>query len=78
MRENGMENRVMLWRPVSSRDARLICRLVFVAFLATLIVGAVFTNIYGSGFESVFYLLGGFFLGVSEVMYWIYKGLQRR
>lgn len=73
-----MENRIMLWRPVSSKDARLICVLMFVAFLATLFVGLVFTQIYGIELEGVFYGLGGFFLGVSEVMYWIYRGLQKR
>jgi len=73
-----MENRVMLWKPVSCGDARFICRMTFVAFIATLFVGLVFTQIYGSGLESVFYLAGGVFLGISEVMYWVYKGLQRK
>ena len=78
MSEGGMENRIMLWRPVSSKDARLICILMFVAFVATLNVGFVFTQIYGRELEVLFYGLGGFFLGVSEVMYWIYKGLKKR
>jgi hypothetical protein len=78
MREGGMENRVMLWKPVSYEDARFICRMTFVAFIATLIVGWVFARFYGSGLESVFYLAGGVFLGISEVMYWVYKGLQKK
>jgi fructose-specific phosphotransferase system IIC component len=78
MSEGGMESRIMLWRPVSSKDARSICVLMFAAFLATLFVGLVFTQIYGRELEGVFYGLGGFFLGVSEVMYWIYRGLQKR
>ena len=73
-----MEKSVMLWKPVSYEDARFICRMTFVAFIASLFVGLVFTQIYGSGLESVFYLAGGVFLGISEVMYWVYKGLQRR
>lgn len=66
----------MLWKPVSSDDARSICILAFIACFATLCVGLAATNFVSRGLEGLFYGLAGFFLGISEVTYWIHRGLR--
>ena len=78
MSESRMEPTIMLWKPVSSRDARSICIVTFFACFATLIVGFVITNSFGNGLENIFFGLAGFFMGVSEVTYWIHRGLRRK
>lgn len=78
MIEGSIEKSVMLWKPVRYNSARFICWMSFVAFIVTLFLGLAFTQIYGNGLEIVFYLAGGVFLGHSEVMYWVYKGLRKR
>jgi len=49
---------------------------MFIAFWAALSLGVVLANYFNNQLDPVFYFLGGFFLGVSEVLYWVYKGLK--
>lgn len=75
--EIGMEHRIKLgpFRSMDSRGARSICIITFVGFILTLILGGYIENITpGMGAWSL--MAGGFFLGVSEVMYWLSKALR--
>lgn len=76
--ERGMENRIKLgpFGPIDSKDARSICIVTFVGFLLTLVLGGYIESII-PGTGAWFFMMGGFFLGVSEVMYWLSKALRR-
>jgi len=74
--ESGTQESIMLWRLMSSGDARNLCIAMFIAFWAALSLGVVLANYFNNQLDPVFYFLGGFFLGVSEVLYWVYKGLK--
>jgi len=69
--ESGTPKSIMLWKPMNSEDVRNLSIVMFVAFWATLSLGLIFTQL-----DSVFYLGGGVFLGMSEIMYWIHRGLR--
>jgi hypothetical protein len=73
-----MENRIKLgpFGPMDSRGARSICIVTFVGFLLTLVLGGYIESII-PGMGTWFFMVGGFFLGVSEVMYWLSKALRR-
>jgi hypothetical protein len=61
---------------MDSRGARSICITTFVGFLVTLVLGGYIESII-PGTGAWFFMMGGFFLGVSEVMYWLSKALKR-
>jgi hypothetical protein len=72
-----MEHSIKLgpFKSMGSRDARSVCVVTFVGFLLTLVLGGYIENII-PGMGAWFFMMGGFFLGVSEVMYWISKALK--
>jgi len=76
--EGKVENKILLWTLMDSREAWIICITMFFAFLITLAIASYFTSRYGGDPAVFLYLLAGFFLGVSEVMYWVHKSLKRK
>lgn len=69
--ESGTPKSIMLWKPMNQKDVRNLTIVMFVAFWAILSLGSIFPQL-----DSVFYLGGGVFLGMSEIMYWIQRGLR--
>jgi len=67
---------VVLWWPMNRQDVKLFCIVMFAAFWITLILSQIFVSYYGGNVAGIFYLLAGFFLGVSEILYWVQRGLK--
>jgi hypothetical protein len=78
MPSNGATStgKINLWTQMNQREAWLYCVIMFVAFWIVLVIAGVLSNMYGSEGIGPFYILAGFFLGVSEVMYWIQRSLK--
>jgi hypothetical protein len=76
--EGKVENKILLWTLMDSREAWIYCIVMFVAFWITLAIASYFTSRYGGDTTGFFYVLAGFFLGASEVMYWVQRGLKNK
>jgi len=76
--EGKVENRILLWTLMDSREAWIYCITMFFAFWITLAIASYFSFRYGGDTALFFYLLAGFFLGASEVMYWVQRGLKSK
>ena len=74
--ESGMPKSIMLWKPMNSVDVRNLSIVMFVCFWATLCLGLITAPLFNHSLDSVFFLGGGVFLGMSEIMYWIHRGLR--
>ncbi len=68
---------IMLWRLTNADEARRICIIMFIAFWAILGLGQLISSVFNHELDSIFLLMGGFSLGVSEVMYYVFKGLRQ-
>ncbi len=73
--ESMGSKRVRLWSDFDPRQLKQLCVLMFVMFIAVLAIGQVIAQTVDVGLDPLFYVLSGFCLGVSEMLYWLYKGL---
>jgi hypothetical protein len=49
---------------------------MFVGFGVTLIAAQIFASYYGGDATGIFNGIAGFFLGVSEILYWVQRDLK--
>jgi len=68
--------KIFLWKQIDHREAWLYCVVMFIAFWIVLIIAGAISSIYGPDSAGIFYIIAGFCLGVSEMMYWIQRGLK--
>lgn len=75
--ESIEQKSIMLWGLTNADEARRICITMFIAFWAIMTLGQLISSVFNHGLDSIFFLIGGFSLGVSEVMYYVSKGLMQ-